>query len=123
MSTTFIKLSLLFQYLRVFEGRRTRATCIVLIVLVSLWGLSYSIIAWVPCNPVHAFWDFTVDAVCWGYDSPDPVVFAATYNSHTALNMAFDIAVFLTPVPLYFKKNTPVNTRMALMALLVMGAM
>lgn len=49
MSTAFIKLALLFQYLRVLDRRsKLRTITILFIVIVSLWGAIFTILAWMP---------------------------------------------------------------------------
>ena len=123
MATALVKVSLLFQYMRVMEGIMIRRLCVVMIVLVSLWGLAFTIIAWVPCDPVSAFWDLTItDAKCWGFDSPDPDVFVGTYIGQTVVNMIFDIIIFLIPIPLYFRKDLTNKSRLALSGLFLIGS-
>lgn len=48
-NTAVIKLSLLLQYLRIFKAGTMRWVCVSLFVLISLWGLTYSFMAWFPC--------------------------------------------------------------------------
>lgn len=48
MSNALVKLSLLSQYLRIFQNAPMRFACKSLMILVSIWGSSYSFIAWFP---------------------------------------------------------------------------
>ncbi|KAF6799461.1 hypothetical protein CSOJ01_12488 [Colletotrichum sojae] len=122
MSTAFIKISLLFQYLRIFDQPCfLRRLCIGLIVFVSLWGLTYSILAWVPCWPIRAYWDWSVVAERWAYGSLNSEVFSATYESHSSVNVFLDLVVLAIPVPLYFRPNAPLKSRLGLLALLGIG--
>lgn len=108
MSMTAIKLSLLFQYLRLLndhselEGKQPRflrVAVIVLISITSVWGLIYSVLAWVPCMPISADWDFEdTTAVRYGYGSDDKETFATTFMIHGACNMAIDIAILFLPL-------------------------
>jgi hypothetical protein len=124
LSTTFIKLSLLFQYLRIFEDGKHRRICIYAIVVVSLWGLTYTVLAWVPCVPVHGFWDiYMTDKYCFGYGSQNASQFVAMFETHAALNMAFDLLVFVLPIPLYFKPNTMRQQRLSLLVLFFIGGL
>ncbi|KAH8887860.1 hypothetical protein GQ53DRAFT_872620 [Thozetella sp. PMI_491] len=127
LSTTFVKLSLLFQYLRVFEATDVlmRRICIGFIVIVSLWGITFSCLNWIPCDHPAAVWDFSLAATshCWAFNSPDPSAFAASYITHGSLNMVLDIIVFSIPIPLYFKHGTTHRTRMGLLVLLFMGSL
>jgi hypothetical protein len=123
MVTAFIKLALLFQYLRLFElwpKMKLFTTCI--IVITALWGLAYSYIAWVPCIPVHAYWDISVaDVTRYGFGSHDPGVFARTYESHVATNVVLDLVVFAIPLPLYFEAGLETKSRLGLVGLFLLG--
>lgn len=51
-STALIKISLLLQYLRVFErGTWTYRGTQLLVTIISLWGFSFGFIAWFSCLP------------------------------------------------------------------------
>ena len=125
-STAFIKLSLLFQFIRLFEkGSILRYVCIILIVFTSLWGIAYSFIGWFPCFPVDAFWNNPLGASCYGYGSGfvDDYAFAATYESHSATNTFLDFAITLIPIPLLFERNLQTRARWGVAALLAVGAL
>ncbi|KAI0476607.1 hypothetical protein GGR56DRAFT_694207 [Xylariaceae sp. FL0804] len=122
-STALIKLSLLFQYLRLFERGWLRWICISLISSTALWGVTYCFMAWFPCFPVNHYWKLIPGNTCYAYASLDPDVFFATYSSHSTLNMALDIAVFVVPLPLFWRKNTQRRTKLGLIGLIVAGAM
>ncbi|KAI1100036.1 hypothetical protein F4804DRAFT_345056 [Jackrogersella minutella] len=122
MSTTLIKISLLFQYLRVYRNGHMRSICIVMIVIVSAWGSAFSFMAWVPCFPVSGFWTFDARAKCYGFGSRDVSEFYASYVSHTAINTVLDMIVFAIPVPLYFQRDTVRRTKLGLVGLVTMGA-
>lgn len=122
MSTSFIKISLFFQYIRFFEpGTFLRRVCIFLVVFVGFWGLAYSFMAFFPCFPVWAYWNLDANATCYGYGSQIPSIFLATYESHTAVNMCLDVLTLAVPIPLYFKPGTNSKTRVRLFLLLLMG--
>ncbi|KAM7216783.1 hypothetical protein V8F06_007893 [Rhypophila decipiens] len=131
MSTALIKISLLLQYTRLYHPSSSlHKTCRFLILFTALWGIAYSIMAWVPCVPVSSYWEqiYHYDdplfepATCYAYGSQLVSVFKATYESHAAVNMALDLLVMGLPVPLYFQIGTPLKTKMALVGILVMGA-
>jgi hypothetical protein len=124
VATTCIKLSLLFQYLRIFaEGSLARHISKFLIYFVSLWGFAYSFIAFVPCYPVSDFWYSPPDSHCWAYGSGDSAELAATFYSHTAFNMTLDLIILAVPFHLYFRSDMTFKMRMGLLALLFMGAL
>lgn len=104
MALTLIKLSLLTQYLRMLDERpdiphlKLRNAIRLLIAVVALWGLAWSIVAWVPCWPIQADWDFTdSSATRWGYGTRNAAVFVGTFYAHAASNMVLDVAVLLVP--------------------------
>lgn len=124
LAATFIKLSLLFQYLRIFEkGTWPHRASIVTIGLVSLWGLAYTLLALFPCWPISDFWYSPADAKCWGYGAWSTAELTGTFYSHTAMNMLLDIIILAIPFHLYFKTNMTFKMRMGLLALLLMGAL
>ncbi|KAI1841350.1 hypothetical protein JX265_013450 [Neoarthrinium moseri] len=124
LAATFIKLSLLCQYLRVFEkGTWPHRMSKVTIVLVSLWGLAYTMLAFIPCWPVADYWYSPPDAKCWAYGAWSTEELMGTFYSHTALNMVFDIVILTIPFHLYFKPCMTLKMRIGLLALLLMGAL
>jgi hypothetical protein len=124
MSTAFIKISLLLQYLRIFERQSfSHHLCVGVGVFTALWGLAYSILGWVPCVPVYMFWQRTPQTTqtCFAFGSLNPDQFAGTFISHSAINMALDLVVLAIPMPLYFRTGTSRRTRLALLGLLALG--
>lgn len=108
MAMTAIKLSLLFQYLRLVDDnpepdrkqpKILKAIVKGLLAITAIWGLIYSILAWVPCAPISADWNFDdTTATRYGYGSVDTHTFVATYLVHGACNMTIDIAIFALPL-------------------------
>ncbi len=123
LSVTFIKLALLFQYLRAFEDSpKSRILCKVMIGISVVWGLVFSVLTFVPCWPVAAYWDFTVaDARCWGLGSRDLLEFMNFFVSQAVTTSFLDLIIFAIPLPLYFKADTQRITRIALLGLFTMG--
>ncbi|KAJ4394661.1 hypothetical protein N0V93_003880 [Gnomoniopsis smithogilvyi] len=132
MGLMFVKLSLLTQYLRLFEEnphipltRKLRKITLIFIAISSLWGLAYSFLAWVPCVPVSGLWDPTQKALRYGYGSQNIDVFVGTYISHATTNMALDLAVFGIPLCSWSLLNhdgVEKKSRTALMGLYSLGA-
>lgn len=90
-------------------------------IFTGLWGFAYSFLAWIPCFPVSAFWDISLDGRCYGYGSRVPAQLLATFESHTAINMALDLIVLIIPIPLFWREGTNFPQRMRLVGLLSMG--
>ena len=127
LSSTSIKLALLFQYLRLFEkGSKSRKTTFVVIGAVCIWGLAFGFLAWVPCIPVRAFWNWTIHDTQtrrYGYSSEDQTAIVAIYVANAASNMILDLAILAIPMPSWKEKNMQGKTRIALSGVFVLGAM
>lgn len=123
LTLAFIKLALLFQYLRMFDDKsKRRVFCKWLIGLTSIWGLVYSIPSWVPCYPVASMWDFSLPSRhCWGYVSRDPAQALGFYISHSVTTTLLDIVIFVLPIGLLFRRKSQRKTRIALMCLFGVG--
>ncbi|KAF1928617.1 uncharacterized protein M421DRAFT_420501 [Didymella exigua CBS 183.55] len=119
--TAIIKVSLLLQYLRIFKAGRMRWLCLALLVVISLWGLAFSILGWFPCAPVRAYWNRTGNFVCYGYGFRDRESFAALFQAHSASNLFFDIAVFATPLVLFRTPNLKFKNLLALGGVFAVG--
>ncbi|KAH7040606.1 uncharacterized protein B0I36DRAFT_311080 [Microdochium trichocladiopsis] len=125
MSMTIIKLSLLFQYLRLFERGWIRIACIITLVAVAAVGLAYTVLSWVPCWPISDYWDFdyfTGDKNCWGFASNNHDQFYYTYLSWNILNLVGDLVILCLPLPMFFDPKTTHKTKWGLIGLVAMGA-
>ncbi|KAH7069965.1 hypothetical protein BKA63DRAFT_494157 [Paraphoma chrysanthemicola] len=108
-STTFIKLSILFQYLRLFAEnaptmppknyKLARRAVLSLITLCSIWGLTFFLLSIFPCSPVAKNWNPFLKGTCFGWGSKEPHKFFAMFASHAASNTFLDILVLLVPLP------------------------
>lgn len=122
LSSAFIKISLLLQYIRAFTGKRIRLFCKIMIAITSMNGAAFAICSWFSCYPVAAFWDFSIrNAKCWGFASRNNVEFITISIVQVAVTNILDIIVFVIPTWLYFQPSTPRNTRLSLLCLLVLG--
>jgi hypothetical protein len=120
-STALIKVSLLFQYLRVFkEGTFTYRFSQFMLVFIGLWGFTFTFMGWLPCFPrPSAFWNQTGKG-CYASFSTNSAVVIKTIEGHSGVNVIFDLIVVTIPFRLLFIDNAPVNKK-GLGALLVMG--
>ncbi|KAI2625475.1 hypothetical protein GGS21DRAFT_303671 [Xylaria nigripes] len=122
ISTTLMKLCLLLQYLRVFSTeRRVRIVCWVFIVIVALWGTTFTILAAVPCVPVPAFWDRAIPANCFAFGSLVPHVIGGTYAGHVSSNVFLDLVVLAIPIPLYYETFKLKKQRIGFTIMILLG--
>ena len=124
-SNALVKLSILLQYLRVFQDRlrSLRITSMVLIFIVLIWGFAFSFMAWFPCFPVQQFYRLGSESNCYGYGSTNPMDVYTVVVASNATNMALDFIILVLPIPLLFTDDTIRRTKLGLVALFILGAM
>ncbi|KAH7029558.1 uncharacterized protein B0I36DRAFT_432308 [Microdochium trichocladiopsis] len=123
LSSLLVKLSLLLQYLRLYETGRMRLFTKAMFCVVLAWGLVFASLAWIPCNPVSDYWTWGRERNCWGFGADNLEHFVATYTTQAASNMFFDIVVLCIPLPKYFSKDINRQTRGGLAGLFALGAL
>ncbi len=112
-SQILVKISLLLQYLRIFETPRMKRVCYIalgFICVYGLWAIASSIFT---CIPIQAYWDSSVHGRCF-----QSLTFWYTTSS---LNIATDVGIFILPVPILFKLQLPVRQRIILMCIFTIG--
>ncbi|KAF2025079.1 hypothetical protein EK21DRAFT_93548 [Setomelanomma holmii] len=130
-SACFIKLAILFQYLRLFAEyessmpanryRLARRTVLSLITLSSVWGLTFFLLAIFPCSPIAKNWNPFMKGTCFGWGSKEPKEFFAMFASHAASNTFLDILVLLAPVPFLGRLQLAGKSRAGLITLFTLG--
>lgn len=124
-STTLIKVSLLVQYLRLFEKRSTiYLTIIALTVIISAWGITFVFLLVFSCSPVKKFWSWSTPGKCFGFGigSEDADAFFASFTTHSAFNMAFDIVVLMFPIFSLSTIDLQGKRKYAIAGLAIMGS-
>ncbi|KFA56577.1 hypothetical protein S40293_01135 [Stachybotrys chartarum IBT 40293] len=123
MSTTFIKLSLLLQYFRVFDVRQMEGRiCIGLLIFTAVWGAVFTVLAWIPCVPIEAFIDTSREGVCFVFGSRYASSFYASHLSLAVSNMILDAIIIYLPVISYFRGKTFDTTRLGFLVLFFLGS-
>lgn len=121
-STAFIKLALFFQYLRIFQrGTKLWSATVALIVITSLWGLTFGLLAWFPTMPINAYWHLERPATRYAYGTLNVDMFVAIYEVHAAVNLVLDVAVLVVAVPLFLNTNLRKNSYWGLLGLFILG--
>ena len=111
-STALIKISLLLQYIRVFDwGTWTRRFSQALVVLIALWGCAFAFMAWFPClpHPSNAWRLQNERAGCYGGFSTDPLTVVAFIKAHGGSNLGLDILLLALAFKLLLAKDVPVT--------------
>ncbi|KAK1624643.1 hypothetical protein BDP81DRAFT_464413 [Colletotrichum phormii] len=125
MSTSLIKIAILLQYLRTFErGSKSRIFTIVMICIVAMWGTAFIFLAWVPCIPVAAYWDWSIPyRGRWGFGTQVAEELLRTYEAHATSNMILDFIIFAIPLPLYFNTEANKRSRKSVLGLFLLGSL
>lgn len=87
----FVKLSILFQYLKITVMQFEKRLCYVLISLVVLQGITYSVLTFTLCTPLEAMWNRHIPgAKC--------VNMTVAYTAGLFLTITMDFAILFLPV-------------------------
>ena len=100
-----------------------RWLCIVMLCLVSIWGLAFFIMGWFPCFPLKGTWDRQPGDKCYGFGFADFATFEAMFEAHTATNMVWDFAIFATPLVLFRTPNLKSRNLLAMAGVFTFGAL
>ncbi|KAG9193742.1 hypothetical protein G6011_03777 [Alternaria panax] len=130
-STALIKLSILIQYLRLFaeaapstghaQYRLARRITWAMIVICSMWGLTFFCLALFPCHPIAKNWRPTLEGTCIGWGSKSPRDFFHMYLGHAVSNCLLDILVLLVPIPFVTTLRIAGKSRAGLFGLFSLG--
>jgi hypothetical protein len=124
-TSVVIKLSLLFQYRRLFREGYRRTLTMILLAVVMLWGFTFVFMAWIPCFPVSGFWDKTMNppAKCYGFGFGTVQNVKGTLFAFAGTNMGLDILIFLLPITEYFRPGLVRRQLLAMTGLFAVGSM
>lgn len=95
--------------------------------LVSLYASPYNNADWYSLLagfPPQAYYDSLKypNATCYGFGFVNTKDFISLFESHTALNMVFDVTVFVTPMILFTKPNLRMKNVIAMSGIFIIGA-
>lgn len=108
-----VKLSILYQYYRVFPGKKLRMAVYVLAGTCAGCGILALCLNAFMCSPVEKFWKFQMEGRCM----PE----LSVWFTNSAFNIATDLAIFLLPMPALRKLQLPNRQRLGLMAVFALG--
>lgn len=125
LSAGWVKLALLFQYLRAYDPMsRIRKLIVAALVVAGAWCLAFGYLATVPCLPVAAYWDVTIPATRYAFGSLFVEPFVSVYTSMTTSNMILDLIILGLAAPLLlYGKGQENRKRWALVSLFFVGSM
>ena len=112
-SMSFIKLSVLFFYLRVFVNHSLRTATKAAIVLVCLWCAGNFLQVFLICQPFLRVYDPTVPGVCG-----DQI---ASFIAIGAYNIITDVIILILPMPTLWSLNMSTMAKFSLTCVLLAG--
>ncbi|KAJ5042794.1 uncharacterized protein L3040_004187 [Drepanopeziza brunnea f. sp. 'multigermtubi'] len=114
LALVLTKISIVFQYKRIFTARKIIRLCNIMIGILSVYGLWAVFGSTFMCLPVSNFWNTGISVGCMEK--------TAFWFSNAALNIATDILIFSIPMPLLKQLQLPKKQKIGLMFVFGFGA-
>lgn len=114
-SLAFTKISLLFQYLRIFPSYRFCIICYIVLGVVILYATWAIVSGFVNCVPVAKFWDPKISGTCLSFE--------AVWFFNAAMNIATDLTLLILPMPHLSQLRLPRRQKVALLGVFALGGL
>ncbi|KAM6525676.1 hypothetical protein FALCPG4_011214 [Fusarium falciforme] len=112
-SLLFIKLTFLLHYYRLLAIQGMKKVYQAAIAIVGSWAVSQVLLGIFVCQPIHGFWDKTVDAKC--------IPNQPQWYINAAGNIVTDVMVFLLPIPAIRSLRLPRTQKFILAGIFSLG--
>ncbi|KAI0543531.1 hypothetical protein F4679DRAFT_577540 [Xylaria curta] len=114
ISTSLLKLSILFFYISLFTIPRIRSAVYIVIILTTALLVAVIFESFLLCRPFAYTWDKTIQGgVCGSSQN--------AYLSIAVVNLIIDLSVVALPMPVLWKLQMPIRNKIAISALLGFG--
>lgn len=114
LATAFAKMSIITSYLRIFPDEHLRRVLYVTAVVVIGLGITAVCATIFQCRPIQAAWDFTIErSKCYH--------FVDFLYANSAVNIATDFVICLSPLPCFWKLRIPVRQKLVVSFLFCIG--
>lgn len=110
---SFIKLSVLFFYLRVFVNDRFRVVTFSIIGVVTAWTCANVLLLFLICRPFAANYDLSIEGQC----GDRPTAFIAI----GAFNIITDVVILVLPIPTIWSLRAQKKWKIGLTAIFLLG--
>ncbi|KAL4919815.1 hypothetical protein BDW62DRAFT_178507 [Aspergillus aurantiobrunneus] len=114
-SVAFTKISLLFQYLRIFPSYRFRIICYVVLGVVIVYSTWAIVSGFLNCVPVAKFWNREIPGTCLSFE--------ALWFFNASMNIATDLTLLVLPMPQLSQLHLPRRQKFALIAVFALGGL
>jgi hypothetical protein len=106
-------MTFLVQYYRILAVQRMKKIYIAAIIIVGCWSVSQLLVSVFVCQPINAFWDFSVQGKC--------VPNIPQWYINAAGNIITDITVFLLPLPIIMRLKLQKTQKWVLVGIFCLG--
>ncbi|KAL8927669.1 MAG: hypothetical protein Q9172_001229 [Xanthocarpia lactea] len=111
-----VKLSLLCLYRRIFPTQSFRLASVVVMILVSIWGITYFFVNLFICNPPRKFWDPTVPGFCFNYGKPGLLV-------GLSVEIGLDCTILVLPIKMISGLQMNTGKKVSVAIIFLVGAL
>ncbi|KAG0648068.1 hypothetical protein D0Z07_5732 [Hyphodiscus hymeniophilus] len=112
LSTSLVKISVLFFYLRIAVTKTYRRILYISIAFICAWAVIFSAVVIFQCRPVSSYWD---------PESTQCVKPEAALFIHGLTNTITDVYVFVLPMQMVWKTHLPKRQRIGLLVVFGTG--
>ncbi|KAF9694315.1 hypothetical protein EKO04_007413 [Ascochyta lentis] len=118
---SFIKLSIGFFLLRLADRTKWRPFLISMLVFIGCFTIGSTFAIIFQCTPVAAGWDYTLRPPTGNGKCYDATIFKNVGVFNSSVNIATDLLFALIPIPMVWKLQVNVQTRIGLAVILSLG--
>jgi hypothetical protein len=113
---TTTKISILFQYLRIFSGRRFQIVCYSVLAFISVYGTWTLFGSIFMCSPVSFFWDKSITlGTCLDQ--------ATVWFTNAGVNIAQELIILFLPLPMVRRLDIPTTLKRVLIVVFALGGL
>ena len=112
-----IKISFLLLYRNIFPGKSFRIITNILAAIIIAWAIAIFWVSIFSCNPVHAFWTFSLLPTA---DCIDTVKF---YIGIWVPNIVTDLIILVLPQSRIWKLQVGLKSKIALALMFLLGSL
>lgn len=135
VGTCILKISVLFQYRRIFRVPLMQTATFIGLIFEGAWALTLSVLLPLVCTPVAFFWDTSLQGTCLNQlASEHPVLITALLSDISwltsdlavwyvmaAINLITDFVIFSLPLPVIKSLQLPHRQKYLLMGVFCLG--
>jgi len=115
LATLFIKISILFFYLRFSVDRAFRLTVYFVMFVTVGYTVPNALLFLYVCRPMQKYWDFLLPGEC--------VNMNAAFHTANTLNMVTDFAILLLPIWMLRPLQAPLSKKIGVTLILMAGGL